>query len=207
MATDLNDLDAERYTASDIQVLGGMEAVRRRPGMYIGSTDQQGLHHLIYEIVDNSVDEFMAGSCSRVEIRILEDGTVHIEDDGRGIPVDIHPTTGNSAVETVMTTLHAGAKFGGKAYTVSGGAARCRRLCSQRPFFQVQGRGLPRRQGLQPGVLSRGAPDRPGFTAGGRVTQWQDGHSRLLHARPGDIPRHKLRLWRALPAFQGDGLS
>ena len=121
MATDPNDLDAEWYTASDIQVLGGMEAVRRRPGMYIGSTDQQGLHHLIYEIVDNSVDEFMAGCCSSVDVRILEDGTVHIEDDGRGIPVDIHPATGISAVETVMTTLHAGGKFGGKAYTVSGG--------------------------------------------------------------------------------------
>ena len=113
--------DADLYTASDIQVLGGMEAVRRRPGMYIGSTDQRGLHHLVYEIVDNSVDEFMAEHCSRVDIRILADGTVRIEDDGRGIPVDIHAATGISAVETVMTTLHAGGKFGGKAYSVSGG--------------------------------------------------------------------------------------
>ena len=121
MALDRSDVDPDFYTASDIQVLGGMEAVRRRPGMYIGSTDQQGLHHLIYEIVDNSVDEFMAGCCSRIDVRILEDGTVRIEDDGRGIPVDIHPTTGIPAVETVMTTLHAGGKFGGKAYTVSGG--------------------------------------------------------------------------------------
>ena len=111
----------DQYTAGDIQVLGGMEAVRRRPGMYIGSTDQRGLHHLIYEIVDNSVDEFMAGHCSEISIHILEDGTVKVADDGRGIPVDIHPTTGISAVETVMTTLHAGGKFGGKAYTVSGG--------------------------------------------------------------------------------------
>ena len=112
---------ADRYTASDIQVLGDMEGVRKRPGMYIGSTGQSGLHHLIYEIVDNAVDEFMAGHCSRVSIHIQQDGSVRVEDDGRGIPIDIHEATGISAVETVMTTLHAGAKFGGKAYTVSGG--------------------------------------------------------------------------------------
>ena len=121
MATEQRSNGSESYTASDIQVLKGMEAVRRRPGMYIGSTDQRGLHHLIYEIMDNSVDEFMAGQGSRVSIHIREDGTVRIEDDGRGIPVDVHKSTGKSAVETVMTTLHAGGKFGGKAYTVSGG--------------------------------------------------------------------------------------
>ena len=112
---------AEQYTASDIQVLGGMEAVRRRPGMYIGTTGQRGLHHLIYETVDNGVDEFMAGHCTKISIVIQQDGIIRIEDDGRGIPVDIHKATGISAVETVMTTLHAGGKFGGKAYTVSGG--------------------------------------------------------------------------------------
>ena len=121
MATKRAKDTADQYTASDIQVLEGMEAVRKRPGMYIGSTDLRGLHHLIYEIVDNSVDEFMAGYCTGVSIHIQQDGTVRIEDDGRGIPVDVHKTTGISAVETVMTTLHAGAKFGGKAYTVSGG--------------------------------------------------------------------------------------
>ena len=121
MATNQKEAPADLYSASDIQVLEGMEAVRRRPGMYIGSTDQRGLHHLIYEIVDNAVDEYMAGHCSSVDIQISEDGVVRIEDDGRGIPVDIHPTTGVSAVETVMTTLHAGGKFGGKAYSVSGG--------------------------------------------------------------------------------------
>ena len=112
---------ASVYTAKDIQVLEGMEAVRRRPGMYIGSTDQRGLHHLIEEIVDNSVDEFMADRGSMVNILINADGSVRIEDDGYGIPVDIHEKTGMSAVETVMTILHAGGKFGGKAYTVSGG--------------------------------------------------------------------------------------
>jgi DNA gyrase subunit B len=113
--------EAEQYTAEDIQVLGGMEAVRLRPGMYIGSTDQKGLHQLIFEIVDNAVDEFMAGRGSRVDIHILDDGTVRVQDYGHGIPVDTHAATGLSAVETVMTTLHAGGKFGGKAYTVSGG--------------------------------------------------------------------------------------
>ena len=109
------------YTAKDIQVLEGLEAVRRRPGMYIGSTDQRGLHHLVYEIVDNSVDEAMASYCTRVEVNIEKDGSVQVSDNGRGIPVDLHPTTGRSALETVMTTLHAGAKFGGRAYKVSGG--------------------------------------------------------------------------------------
>ena len=120
MAT-LKQQSDDEYSASDIQVLEGMEAVRKRPGMYIGSTDQRGLHHLIYEIVDNSVDEFMAGYCSSVNVIIREDGSVRVEDDGRGIPVDKHPTTGMTALETVMTTLHAGGKFGGKAYAVSGG--------------------------------------------------------------------------------------
>ena len=121
MAGQNTERDSDQYTASDIQVLEGLEAVRRRPGMYIGSTDQRGLHHLIYEIVDNSVDEFMAGFSTRVSIYISEDGVVTVTDDGRGIPTDKHPTTGLSGVETVMTTLHAGGKFGGKAYAVSGG--------------------------------------------------------------------------------------
>jgi len=112
---------SSNYTAQDIQVLEGMEAVRKRPGMYIGSTDQRGLHHLIYEIVDNAVDEAMAGYCTHVQIHIDTDGTVRVEDNGRGIPVDVHPGTGKSGVETVMTTLHAGAKFGGKGYSVAGG--------------------------------------------------------------------------------------
>ena len=109
------------YTARDIQVLGGREAVRRRPGMYIGSTDQRGIHHLVYEIAYNAIDEAMAGFCTRVSITLNEDGSVSVEDNGRGIPVDIHPTTKVSAMQTVFTTLHAGAKFGGQIYKVSGG--------------------------------------------------------------------------------------
>jgi len=110
-----------QYTADDIQVLGGREAIRRRPGMYIGSTDYRGLHHLVYEIVYNSVDEAMAGRCDRINVTIHRDGSVTVEDNGHGIPVDIHPTTGITALETVMTVLHAGAKFGGRIYQVSGG--------------------------------------------------------------------------------------
>ncbi len=114
-------LPANGYTAEDIQVLGGREAVRLRPGMYIGSTDQRGLHHLVYEIVYNSVDEAMAGCCDKITITLREDDGITVSDNGRGIPVDMHPVTNISALETVMTTLHAGAKFGGKIYQVSGG--------------------------------------------------------------------------------------
>ena len=109
------------YTAKNIQVLEGLEAIRLRPSMYIGSTDQRGLHHLIYEIIDNSVDEAMAGYCSMVNISVDESGLITVADNGRGIPVDIHPATGKTALETVLTTLHAGGKFGGGAYKVTGG--------------------------------------------------------------------------------------
>src|SRR3990170_78780 len=109
------------YEAKDIYVLEGLEPVRKRPGMYIGSTGVDGLHHLIWEVVDNSLDEAMAGYAKNIEVALLPNDAIRVVDDGRGIPVEIHKQTKKSALETVMTTLHAGGKFGGESYKISGG--------------------------------------------------------------------------------------
>ena len=159
-----------RYTAADIQVLEGLEAVRLRPGMYIGSTDERGLHHLVYEIVDNSVDEAMAGYCDKVTVTMLADGSMKIEDNGRGVPVETHTATGVSSVETVFTKLHAGGKFGSGSYQVSGGlhgvGASVVNFLSEWLWVEVKRDGARYRQDFQ-----RGRPVEPLAQVGKTVTR------------------------------------
>jgi len=169
--------DESDYGASAIQVLEGLEAVRKRPGMYIGSTGPRGLHHLVYEIVDNSVDEALAGYCDTILVTILEDGGIRVVDNGRGIPVDIHPVEKKSTVEVVLTILHAGGKFGGSGYAVSGGlhgvGSSVVNALSTRLDVAVSRQGAVWRQSFQHGVPD--APlhqDEPTDATGTTITFW-----------------------------------
>ena len=150
----------EHYEASDITVLEGLEAVRKRPGMYIGSTGERGLHHMVQEIVDNSVDEAMAGHGDTIEVTLLADGGVRVVDHARGIPVDMHPTENKPAVELVLTVLHAGGKFGGGGYAVSGGlhgvGSSVVNALSVRMEVEIRRQGHVWRQ-----AYSRGIPEAP----------------------------------------------
>jgi len=179
VASTATKTSSSSYTGSSIQVLEGLEAVRKRPGMYIGSTAERGLHHLVWEVVDNAVDEALAGFCDRVEVTLLADGGVRVADNGRGMPVDMHPTQKRPTVEVILTVLHAGAKFDGKSYAVSGGlhgvGVSVVNALSHRLEVQIDRDGY---QWYQPyvnqkpaGPLSKGAKSK---RTGTTVTFWAD---------------------------------
>ena len=186
MAADAKQPSAD-YGAKDIQVLEGLDPVRKRPGMYIGSTGLAGLHHLIWEVVDNSVDEAMAGFCTRIVVTLQADGGCRVEDNGRGIPVDPYPSgphKGKSAAEVVLTVLHAGGKFGGDGYKVSGGlhgvGVSVVNALSERLLIQIDKSGTRYEQEYAKGgkpqgkIVAVGPTPARGRTSGTTVTFWPD---------------------------------
>src|SRR5581483_8275214 len=186
MQSEQNELNtiSGTYDASDITVLEGLEPVRLRPGMYIGSTGPSGLHHLIWEVVDNAVDEAMGGHCTRIDVTLLADGGCRVVDNGRGIPIDPHPQHPNkSAAELVLTTLHAGGKFGGRGYKVSGGlhgvGVSVVNALSTRLTLEVDRDGkrhfIEFRDGGTPVDRLRVIGDAPRGRRGTTVTFWPDG--------------------------------
>jgi DNA gyrase subunit B len=176
--------DSKGYSADQIQVLEGLDPVRKRPGMYIGSTGVEGLHHMVWEIVDNGIDEALAGHATHVQVEMLEDGGITVTDDGRGIPVDIHPKTGKSTVETVLTVLHAGGKFGGGGYKVSGGlhgvGSSVVNALSTRLIVNIFKDGKVHHQ-----EYTRGVPDGP-LTVAGKIPKGGLAHGTEITFYPDD---------------------
>ena len=208
------------YSAKHLSVLEGLEAVRKRPGMYIGSTDGRGLMHCLWEIVDNAVDEALAGHCSRIDVVLHRDGSVEVRDDGRGIPVDVEPKTRLTGVEVVMTRLHAGGKFGGGSYTASGGlhgvGASVVNALSERCDVEVDRDGavhlMSFRRGV-PGVFDdaetgpvRDAPfsKASGLREGGPGEEGGDRHPGALVGRPADL-HPRCRVWTSRRCAPGCG--